>query len=416
MKSDSSSAYADRRFLRNAAPAVVVRGEVNGLGVCRSLGREGVRCFLVDNSWQTAGIWSRYARPVVARNLDNRELIDSLQKLQGSLRWGVRPVLFNTHEPAVYTISKHRRELEAAFRFRLPPHEMVLTLQSKTMFHEFASSNGFFVPKGVAIRKNADLVGLRTLRFPVVAKPSDKMAMHNGLAPRLMVFSNLAEAIRGCNYMLEQTGDIILQEWVEGSDDQIYFCLFYRASSGASVCSFTGRKLLSSPRGVGSTAFCSAAPDARQTLEAMTAAFLDASEYVGMGSMEYKWDRDARRFVMIDPTVGRSDWQEEIATLCGVNIPLAAYMDALELPTPPRLEPNDRVVWQVSAVERLRARRIPFPSKAIVYDGYWRHDDPGPAIIHYSREALVGARSLLGWCNRSLDKKMRDMAIVGSRQ
>ncbi len=44
-----------------------------------------------------------------------------------------------------------------------------------------------------------------------------------------------------------------------------------------------------------------------------------------MGSMEYKRDRRDGRFHMIEPTVARTDFQEEVATLNGMNIPLASY-------------------------------------------------------------------------------------------
>ena len=51
--------------------------------------------------------------------------------------------------------------------------------------------------------------------------------------------------------------------------------------------------------------------------------------------MEYKRDVRTGRFVMIEPTVGRSDFQEEVATLNGVNIPNAAYCSAVGQPVPP---------------------------------------------------------------------------------
>jgi len=43
--------------------------------------------------------------------------------------------------------------------------------------------------------------------------------------------------------------------------------------------------------------------------------------------MEYKRDRRDGKFYMVEPTAGRTDYQEEIAVLNGVNIPLAAFAD-----------------------------------------------------------------------------------------
>jgi D-aspartate ligase len=88
--------------------------------------------------------------------------------------------------------------------------------------------------------------------------------------------------------------------------------------------------------------------------------------------------------VIIEPTVGRTDWQEEIATLCGVNIPLDAYRHELDLQALPRRPISNCVVWRASIWERLKSERAAFPPNAVVYDGYWRGDDPIPALIQYS--------------------------------
>ena len=75
----------------------------------------------------------------------------------------------------------------------------------------------------------------------------------------------------------------------------------------------------------------------------MTLAFAEQAGFDGMGSIEYKWDDNHRRFVMVEPTVGRTDWQEEIATLSGVNIPLSAYRHEVGLPPIPDRMRVDRV-------------------------------------------------------------------------
>src|SRR4029077_557792 len=76
---------------------------------------------------------------------------------------------------------------------------------------------------------------------------------------------------------------------------------------------------------VGGTASCVSAPAVRDELIALTDAFFERVGFVGLGSMEYKRDIRDGRFYMVEPTVGRTDYQEEVATLNGVNIPYAAY-------------------------------------------------------------------------------------------
>ncbi|MHB8883779.1 MAG: carboxylate--amine ligase [Methylovirgula sp.] len=376
--------------LRSGVPAVVVLGGLNGLGITRSLGCGDVTTYVVDSDRTHPGMWSRYARPVHSKGIEGRELIDSLLKLQAGL--GERPVLFNTHEMAVLTISEHRSELESMFRFRMPKHEMVLTLQDKTKFHQLAVANDLPVPRGEVLRASSDIFKLlSSLHFPIVVKPADKGQVHSGKAPGVVIFERLEEAVVGCEEMLQRAGEAIVQEWIDGTSDKIYFCLFYRGRQGKIVSMFTGRKLASSPPGIGLTAYCTAAPEARESLEPMTEAFLERIDYAGIGSVEYKWDAAGRRFLIIEPTVGRSDWQEEVATLCGINIPLEAYCHELELTPPARPLPTSDIVWRASLLEPLKTQRPILSATAQVYDGYWRRNDMMPALLHYSYGTLAAS-------------------------
>ncbi len=84
---------------------------------------------------------------------------------------------------------------------------------------------------------------------------------------------------------------------------------------------------------------------------------------------------------MVEPTVGRTDWQEEIATLCGVNIPLAAYRHELGLPAVPDEVSHAPTAWRATFVDRPPLHlRI---ARTRMVDGYFRWDDPLPALKFY---------------------------------
>jgi D-aspartate ligase len=369
--------------------AVVVGGELNGLGVCRSLGPAGVAVYVVDARRSSPAMWSRYGRPVVVPALHGPALLSGLLGLCG--KFAENPFLIITNEMALLTISADRDKLEGAFRFRLPAHQTVLLLHNKARFHEFAVSNGLPVPRAEIVRQGGNLAAMRTLRFPVVIKPADKRDFHLGKSPRLIVAVDAERAQEACEQLLETTEEVVVYEWIEGGDNNLYFSLFYRGRNANDVSAFVGRKLASTPPGIGSTAFCTAASQAREELDPITNKLLDRVEYQGFGGIEYKWDRNRRRFVIIEPTVGRTDWQEEIATLCGVNIPLDAYLHEFRLPAVARMPDNGAIVWQASCFDRIRFGSAKIPVGARVVDGYWRTDDPLPAIMHYPYDALVGS-------------------------
>ena len=195
----------------------------------------------------------------------------------------------------------------------------------KTSFQQLAEKHGFPVPRSVTIDNCCDLGGLSALRFPCIIKPTIKTAQYfEGKFERGYRVGSVEEAREVCRRMLAAVPGVVVQEWIEGPDSDIYFCLQYRAAGGT-VASFSGRKLSIWPPGVGVTASCTAAPEVHATLHQLTESFFAKMSFEGMGSMEFKRDARSGEFLMIEPTVGRLDWQEEVATLNGVNIPLAAY-------------------------------------------------------------------------------------------
>jgi D-aspartate ligase len=370
---------------------VVIGGELNGLGVCRSLALGGVPTRVIDRKRFNPALWSRSARPLVVDTLTGDGIIEILQAY--GERMEEPPFLVVTDEPALLTISEQRQRLEGLYRFRLPAHDVVMMLHDKARFHENAVRRGWPVPSAVVVRDRADLAAIGSLRPPLIVKPADKLHFHQGHTPRLTVARGRDEAVLAADAIRLRAGTVLVQETIEGPDENIYFCLFYRGRAGETLGMFTGRKLASTPPGVGSTAFCTAA-DGRE-LERVTEEILDQVGYFGFGGIEYKRDARDGRFLIIEPTVGRTDWQEEIATLTGVNIPLIAYRHETgqaPLPAPPI---DQRVVWQFSWIERLRYGSKAIPPGSVVVDGFFRRNDPLPAVVHYPVSLATSASRLL---------------------
>jgi D-aspartate ligase len=362
--------------------AVVVGAELNGLGVVRSLARGGVPTIVVDTTYGRAAMWSRFARPVIVEKLYGRKLVEDLLALQRGLDH--RPALLLADEMVVHTVSTHREELERAYQFRLPSPDMVKTLDNKARFHEFAEQHGLPVPRSIAVSRLSDLEKLRDLRFPVIIKPADKRLVYLRQTQRLHILADFKEARELSHSLLQTVGEFVVQEWIEGPVSNILFCLFYRGHDQAHSIFFSGRKIMSHPPRAGSTALCVAAPEVAAELESFTAAFTERCDYRGLGSLEFKWDPARRTFVVIEPTVGRTDWQEEVATLNGVNIPLFAYRDMIGLPNGQPACASQPVAWQ-EAWHRWGSRSA-LKARQPIYDGYWRAGDPMPSLAYYVTE------------------------------
>lgn len=370
----------------NEICAVVVGADACGLGIVRSLGQQGVPVVIVDHDPGRPAMVSRYARPVVASAIHGLGLVDSLLSLRTRLT--CQPVLFLTSDMQVQTVSDHRHRLAPIFRIPLPCNRTVRELLHKPSFQRIAETLGFSVPISVVIHCQDDLGKLAKIQYPAVIKPATKEGSSTTSVPRARHVSGLDEAVAVCRAALTEIQDIIVQEWVEGEESDIYFCLQYRGENIGTISSFTGRKIRCWPPQIGSTASCMPAPEVGEILEPLTTAFFDRTRFVGLCSMEFKRDCRSGTFFMIEPTVGRADWQEEVATLNGVNLPLAAFRHQIGLPLPPDRSTRSPVVWRDPAcywrsVIAARSFRDQTPSGVSVKSSCWRANDPAPLLLSW---------------------------------
>lgn len=367
-------------------PAVVLGAGANGLGVARSLARARVPVWLVDSDARRPEMLTRVAKPLIVRALHGEALVGELVRLGAAQFSGSQPVLLLTQEESVRTISHHRDRLSALYRFSLPSIDVVDTLLHKQGFQRLAERLDSPIPPLVHVRTLADLPALGNLRYPVVIKPGERNAEYGHQFKKAYRVESATEAIELIRRILPVMADLVVQEWIEGPDSCIYFCLQYLDSQGQVVASFTGRKIRSWPPQVGGTASCVGAPEVHAELSAMTARFFKAAGVIGMASMEYKRDSRSGEFRMVEPTIGRTDYQEEVATLNGVNLPHAAWCSELGLPFPEPAVCGRPVVWRVRSedMQSAAAQGQPggqgYPRGGQVADALWRWRDPMPGL------------------------------------
>jgi len=383
--------FAALRRVRFGRPPAVIVGAAGacGLGVLRSLRAAGIPVVLLDTNAAAPAMHSRQAYKVIVRALNGPALIEDLIALRRCFEEA--PVLFLTSDETALTVSQYRAELAELYRIRLPRHDRLVALMHKESFQQLAEKHGFPVPRSVTIGSGDDLGTLSALRFPCIIKPTIKTAQYfEGKFERGYRVASTAEAREVCSRVLAAVPGVVVQEWIEGPDSDIYFCLQYRAAGGT-VASFSGRKLSIWPPGVGVTASCTAAPEVHATMHQLTETFFAQMSFEGMGSMEFKRDARSGDFLMIEPTVGRLDWQEEVATLNGVNIPHAAYrhetgMDAerASMAAAPAVWRDSWMHWKSGAARTYAGR------SARVYGAYWRLNDPAPALYR----VLAGVMAL----------------------
>lgn len=369
-------------------PAVVVGMALNGLGVARSLAAGGVRVIGLDPDPWRPEAWTRHARVRFVPACGGPALVEALVRL--ARETGERPVLYLTMEETVATVTAERDTIERHYRVVLPPTATVRALTDKLGFQALAELHGCPVPRAVELRGTGDLAGTAGLAFPCALKPNAHVAAYQARFKKAYKVRSLAELEALYARIHPVHPLMIVQEWIEGADGDIFFCLQWRGADGRRHASFTGRKIRAWPPQTGGTASCTAAPEAAGELAALTDRFLDATGCVGMVGMEYKRDRRGGRFVMVEPTVARTDHQAEVATLNGVNLPLVAYRVLVgERPRAVPAPPRRARIWRDPLADRMSAAAqgdAALPAGRLV-DAYARAADPLPGLALRLRQA-----------------------------
>jgi predicted ATP-grasp superfamily ATP-dependent carboligase len=362
--------------------ALILGGDVNGLGVARSLGQAGVPMMLLDTDPARPTMQTRHGGKSKIPALSGEDFVTHMIAL--SDRFAAKPVLIPTQEATVATLSAARARLAPHYVFALPEDGLVRALLDKTGFQVEAERLGFAVPKSRALVKGADVP--EDLRYPCVLKPAVRDAGYGHRFAKAYRLERREDASALWRDMQSVIDRAILQEWIDGGDSDIYFCLQYRPPSGAAATAFCGRKTLQWPPRLGGTATCIPAPETAALLSEQTSSFFAKVGFTGLCSMEYKRDTGSGIFYMIEPTVGRTDYQEEIASLNGVNIPLAAYCDLAGMPADAVHTSRNPVGWRDPfGHHQALAAGAADPAETLlsggqILDAYFRLDDPMPFL------------------------------------
>jgi predicted ATP-grasp superfamily ATP-dependent carboligase len=324
--------------------------------------------------------------------------------------------LLLTKDQAVLWVSEAREELSNFFEIALPEKETVDLLMNKVRFLKLAQSEGWPVPHTWMAESKAELVSLSEIIYPCILKPQLKNDLFRTHSPKKAFRVRCRkELIQTYDLVSQWEKEVVIQEWIDGADNRIGFCLGYCDRTSEARALFAGRKLIQWPVGWGNTAISEPAPpEWCEPMIALTNRIWQKVGYKGLGSLEFKMRGDSSIPVIMEPTVGRTDFQSEVAVLNGVNIPAVAYCDLAGLPLPSTRKFRRRTKL-IDGPSHLRAARVfigqpddlGFPAWLGARKGrkrymIFRSGDYGPflssirqqirSMVGHSLEMILGAR------------------------
>ena len=345
MKEIHKNLFSDRNNTE-PLPALVIGVDMSALHVIRSLGRRGIKVYAMGSNPRNYGAVSRYSRFVLCENLyEEEKVVSKLQEIARHV--GEKMVLFCTADLHVLYVSRNRDILHQYFEFVLPDQDVIETLMNKQYFNDFAKRQGFCVPQTFFSKDSRNFEKIEpNITYPCVAKPlyrTEYICRH--VPPTKKVIK--AFSSKELRQELENWGlldkSLIIQEWIPGGDQQVYFCLAYLDRQGKPLALLSGRKLRQYPSLTGVTSIAESID--HQELAKITSKILTSAGCRGLCSVEFKYNAADNTFRITEPTVGRVDLQEGISTSAGVDIPFLAYQDALGIPQSVRTDYKKGIKW-----------------------------------------------------------------------
>ena len=243
------------------------------------------------------------------------------------------PVLFPSDDESVLLASRFRADLQPYYRFVYPPHSTVELLMDKLATYAWARQHDFLVIPYRLVAEVPQLeAAVEEVGLPAIIKPPVRLAAWENAMPdrKALRVDSLDELRLFLPALGRAQSRLVVQRWIPGDDADIHFVLSYHNRVGQMLGSFTGRKLLQWPVGLGSTAAC--CPENNPIARQIATRFFTDAGFQGLGSVEFKYDREADSYYLIEPTIGRNNLQSYIAVAAGVNLTRAAFYDACHGP------------------------------------------------------------------------------------
>jgi predicted ATP-grasp superfamily ATP-dependent carboligase len=309
----------------------VIGGDYQGLGIVRSLGRQGVPVCVVDDE-QSIARFSRYAKSFehVTDLRDQRNTVDGLLEMGKRLclnGW----VLYPTREELVAAISHNRVELSEVFRVPTPGWESVKWAWDKRNTYRLAQDLGIPTPVTHYPENIDQLSQLDDLQPPFALKPAIKEHFIYATKAKAWRANSRSELRTLYQKAAELAGDgeIMVQELIPGGGSQQFsYCAFFR--NGEAVGKMVARRRRQHPLEFGRASTYVETVDV-PILEEFSERFLRAIDYYGLVEVEYKLDPRDSQYKLLD--VNARTWgYHSLGARAGVDFSYLLYRDQVGLP------------------------------------------------------------------------------------
>lgn len=302
--------------------AIIIEGHVQGLSNTRSLGEAGIPVYVVDTT-NCIAKHSRYCQnffrcPEYKSDEFAYFLID-LAKKEKIRDW----LLLPSNDHAVYTLSKHKSELEKYYKLITPRLEVIDNIYDKAKLLNLAEKCGVPIP-ATQYFSALDESLAQILSFPLITRGRNGLSFYKAVGKKALIAVD-EEELRFQLRELEKKIDInrtLTQDVIPdgGSNRTISFAAF--CEHGEIKNYWMGVKLRQHPVEFGTATFAKSIYV--QNCYDLSVPLLKALDYTGVCEVEYLQDPRDGQFKLIEINARTWLWVG-LAKACGVDFAKMAY-------------------------------------------------------------------------------------------
>lgn len=317
---------------------------ITGLQTARILVHHNVPVLAIARNPNHFCCKTRVCERIFSADTASEEFIRTLENLGPELSH--KAVLFPCTDMSVLLLSRNRRRLQDWYHIILPEPDVVEKLMNKISFYTYAEEKGLPIPGTFFLKSKADaLKAAKELTFPCILKPPIKTpTWEKNTKAKVFKIADPNEFLAVYDQCSGWADILMAQEWIEGTDANLYSCNCYFNKQSEPIVTFIARKLRQWPPETGTSCL---GEECRNdvVLEESIRLFREVG-YCGLGYVEMKQDERTGEYYIIEPNIGRPTGRSAIAEAGDVELLYSMYCDAVVLPLPANLQQNYRgVKW-----------------------------------------------------------------------
>jgi predicted ATP-grasp superfamily ATP-dependent carboligase len=381
------------RHQNNRKPCAVVIGldHINGIQTARILARHGIPVIAIASDPDHHCCRTKVCERILYADKTSEEFIETLEKLGPTL--DQKAVLFPCEDTSVLLVSRNRHRLQQWFHVVLPEPDVVEMLMDKVRLYKYAQENGFPIPATHFVGSRESAVRAASeLTYPLAVKPPNSAVPgweENSQVKAYKVTSS-DEFLALYDRIGSWAEQLIVQEWVEGTDANLFSCNCYLNDRSEPVATFVARKLRQWPPIAGDSCLGVECRDNVVLHESVR--LLQSAAHRGLGYVEIKQDIRTGDYFILEPNIGRPTGRSAIAEAGGVELLYTMYCDAVGLPLPEGLEQSYGDAKWISLRKDLQSAIYHWREGDLTLKQWWRSvrgkkayalfswSDPGPFL------------------------------------